>query len=55
MPRRTSPYTECLKDTIARAWPYFEQEIKPQMEAGKRVLIAAHGNGLRALVAAVRS
>ena len=44
------PYTECLKDTIARAWPYFEQEIKPQMLAGKRVLIAAHGNSLRALV-----
>jgi 2,3-bisphosphoglycerate-dependent phosphoglycerate mutase len=43
------PYTECLKDTIARAWPYFENEIKPQLEAGKRVLIAAHGNSLRAL------
>ena len=41
---------ECLKDTIARAWPYFEQEIKPQLESGKRVLIAAHGNSLRALV-----
>lgn len=36
------PYTECLKDTIARAWPYFEDEIRPQMLAGKRVLIAAH-------------
>ena len=44
------PYTECLKNTIARAWPYFEEEIKPQMLAGKRVLIAAHGNSLRALV-----
>ena len=44
------PYTECLKDTIARAWPYFEDEIRPQMLAGKRVLIAAHGNSLRALV-----
>lgn len=44
------PYTECLKDTIARAWPYFENEILPQMRAGKRVLIAAHGNSLRALV-----
>ncbi|MGI6045333.1 MAG: 2,3-diphosphoglycerate-dependent phosphoglycerate mutase [Eggerthellaceae bacterium] len=44
------PYAECLKDTIARAWPFFEEEILPQMKAGKRVLIAAHGNSLRALV-----
>lgn len=44
------PYTECLEDTIARAWPYFEDEIRPQMLAGKRVLIAAHGNSLRSLV-----
>ena len=44
------PYTECLKDTIARAWPFFEDEIRPQMLAGKRVLIAAHGNSLRSLV-----
>ena len=50
VPKDQLPYTECLKDTIARAWPYFEQNIKPQMEAGKRVLIAAHGNSLRALV-----
>ena len=41
---------ECLKDTVARAWPYFESEILPQMKAGKRVLIAAHGNSLRSLV-----
>ena len=41
VPKEDLPYTECLKDTIARAWPYFEAEIKPQMEAGKRVLIAA--------------
>ena len=44
------PLTECLKDTVARAFPYFEQEIKPRMLAGERVLIAAHGNSLRALV-----
>ena len=50
VPKEDLPYTECLKDTIARAWPYFEQTIKPQLEAGKRVLIAAHGNSLRALV-----
>ena len=44
------PFAECLEDTIKRAWPYFEREIKPQMLAGKRVLVAAHGNSLRALV-----
>ena len=44
------PYTECLADTVARAWPYFQDEIAPQLKAGKRVLIAAHGNSLRALV-----
>lgn len=49
VPQEKLPYTECLKDTIARAWPYFEQNIKPELEAGKRVLIAAHGNSLRAL------
>ncbi len=44
------PMSECLKDTIARAWPYFEGVILPQMRAGKRVLIVAHGNSLRSLV-----
>ncbi len=44
------PYAECLKDNIARTWPYFEQEILPLMKQGKRVLIAAHGNSLRSLV-----
>ena len=44
------PRTECLKDCIARAWPYFQDEIAPQLKAGKRVLIAAHGNSLRSLV-----
>ncbi len=44
------PNTESLKDTIARALPYFEAEIAPQLRAGKRVLISAHGNSLRALV-----
>ena len=44
------PLTESLKDTIARVVPYFEQEIRPQMEKGRRVIIAAHGNSLRALV-----
>ncbi len=44
------PLTESLAITIERAWPYFESTILPQMKAGKRVLIAAHGNSLRALV-----
>lgn len=44
------PMHECLKDTVARTWPYFENEILPQMRAGKRVFIVAHGNSLRSLV-----
>lgn len=44
------PLAESLKDTIARVVPYFEKEIVPQLKAGKRVLIAAHGNSLRALI-----
>ena len=49
-PADEMPLTDCLKDTIARAWPYFKETIEPQMRAGKRVLIVAHGNSLRALV-----
>jgi 2,3-bisphosphoglycerate-dependent phosphoglycerate mutase len=44
------PVTESLKDTIARVLPYWESRIAPDLKAGKRVLIAAHGNSLRALV-----
>lgn len=44
------PLAESLKDTIARVVPYFESEILPQLQSGKRVLIAAHGNSLRALI-----
>jgi 2,3-bisphosphoglycerate-dependent phosphoglycerate mutase len=44
------PQSESLKDTVARFVPYFEAEIKPQIEAGKQVLIVAHGNSLRALI-----
>lgn len=44
------PLAESLETTIERVVPYFESEIKPQMQAGKRVIIAAHGNSLRALV-----
>ncbi|MDG5488716.1 2,3-diphosphoglycerate-dependent phosphoglycerate mutase [Sphingomonas sp. BGYR3] len=44
------PSTESLKDTIARVLPYWEQVIAPELRAGKRVVISAHGNSLRALV-----
>ncbi|WP_374454771.1 phosphoglyceromutase [Nocardioides sp.] len=44
------PRTECLKDVIARFLPYWEAEIVPDLESGKTVLVAAHGNSLRALV-----
>ncbi len=44
------PLTECLKDTVARFLPYWHEEIAPTIKSGKRVIIAAHGNSLRALV-----
>ena len=44
------PMTECLKDTVARFLPYWHQPIVPTIQAGKKVIIAAHGNSLRALV-----
>jgi 2,3-bisphosphoglycerate-dependent phosphoglycerate mutase len=44
------PLTECLKDTVARVVPYWNQVIAPTIRSGKRVLVAAHGNSLRALV-----
>jgi 2,3-bisphosphoglycerate-dependent phosphoglycerate mutase len=44
------PLTESLKDTIARAVPYYEREIAPALTAGKRVLVAAHGNSLRGII-----
>jgi 2,3-bisphosphoglycerate-dependent phosphoglycerate mutase len=44
------PTTECLKDTVARVVPYWENTIAPEIKAGKNLVIAAHGNSLRALV-----
>ena len=44
------PKTECLKDTVERFLPYWEKEIAPAIRRGERVIIAAHGNSLRALV-----
>ena len=48
--RSTCPRTESLKDTIARAVPYYEAEIAPALAAGKRVLVSAHGNSLRGII-----
>lgn len=50
LPRRDIPLTECLKDTVARFMPYWNDVIAPSVKSGQRVIIAAHGNSLRALV-----
>ena len=47
---KKTPRTECLKDTVARVLPYWNKEIVPHLKAGKKILISAHGNSLRALV-----
>ena len=44
------PDTECLKDTVARVLPYWHEVLAPAIKAGQRVVVAAHGNSLRALV-----
>ncbi len=44
------PLTECLKDTVARVLPLWNESIAPAIKAGKRVVLAAHGNSIRALV-----
>lgn len=44
------PLTECLKDTVARVMPAWDEEIAPAIRAGKQILISAHGNSLRALI-----
>ena len=44
------PHTECLKDTVARVVPYWNSAIAPRVAAGDRVLVAAHGNSIRALI-----
>src|SRR5438876_1544878 len=45
-----APLTECLKDTVERVLPYWNETIAPAVRSGQRVLIASHGNSLRALV-----
>jgi 2,3-bisphosphoglycerate-dependent phosphoglycerate mutase len=50
MQKQDIPLGECLEDTVERFVPYWENEIVPEIKSGKKVLIAAHGNSLRALV-----
>ncbi|MBU6290954.1 MAG: 2,3-diphosphoglycerate-dependent phosphoglycerate mutase [Burkholderiales bacterium] len=48
--RSEIPLTECLKDTVARVLPYWNNEIVPAMRSGRQILICAHGNSLRGLI-----
>ena len=48
--REQIPLTECLKDTVARVMPAWDDSIAPAIRAGKRIIISAHGNSLRALI-----
>ena len=48
--REQIPLTECLKDTVARVMPVWDEEIAPAIRSGKRILVSAHGNSLRALI-----
>jgi 2,3-bisphosphoglycerate-dependent phosphoglycerate mutase len=50
LPENEIPLTECLKDTVSRFLPYWHKTIAPSIQEGKRVIISAHGNSLRALV-----
>jgi len=50
VPKDELPLTECLKDVVARFLPYWHDTLAPAVKAGQRVIIAAHGNSLRALV-----
>ncbi len=50
LPKNVIPLTECLKDTVARVIPFWNEVAVPAIRSGKKVLIAAHGNSLRALV-----
>jgi 2,3-bisphosphoglycerate-dependent phosphoglycerate mutase len=50
VPEREFPLTECLKDTVARVLPFWNESMAPAIKSGRRVLVAAHGNSIRALV-----
>lgn len=55
IPRDKFPKAESLKDTIQRALPYFQEVIEPELRSGKNVLVAAHGNSLRAIIKHIES
>jgi len=48
--REQIPLTECLKDTVARVLPAWHEELAPAIKSGKRIIVSAHGNSLRALI-----
>ena len=50
LPETSVPLTECLKDTVARVLPFWNEAMAPAIRSGQRVLVAAHGNSIRALV-----
>lgn len=50
LPPEQIPLTECLKDTVARVMPFWNEALAPALQRGKRVVVAAHGNSIRALV-----
>ena len=50
LPQEQIPLTECLKDTVARVMPFWNEALAPAIKVGKRVVVAAHGNSIRALV-----
>jgi 2,3-bisphosphoglycerate-dependent phosphoglycerate mutase len=50
LPQASIPLTECLKDTVARVLPCWNDELAPAIRAGKQILVSAHGNSLRALI-----
>ena len=50
LPQASIPLTECLKDTVARVMPAWDEDIAPAIRAGKKIIISAHGNSLRALI-----
>jgi len=50
LPESQFPLTECLKDTVARVLPFWNDAMAPAIRSGKRVLVSAHGNSMRALV-----
>jgi len=50
IPEKEMPLTECLKDTVNRFLPYWHETLAPAIKSGRRVIVVAHGNSLRALV-----